>query len=207
METVMDAEPDGQLPDRLPAGDPRDLVVLLDDDHQPRGAAPRSSIHGHDTPLHLAFSCYLFDDRGRVLLTRRALGKRSWPGVWTNSFCGHPRPDEALADAVRRHGRSELGIDARHIHSVLPQFSYRAVDAGGVVENEFCPVFAARLDGELRPHPDEVAEHRWIGVDELREALRVAPWALSPWLVAQTTALDEADAWRLLRPSDTESTP
>lgn len=205
METVLDQESAGHPPDRLPADDPRDLVVLLDAEHRPAGTARRSEVHGHDTPLHLAFSCYLFDDRGRVLLTRRALGKRSWPGVWTNSFCGHPRPGETLEDAVRRHGRSELGTDARRLRSVLPEFSYRAIDAAGIVENEFCPVFAARADGDLRPHPDEVAELRWIGVDELRETLRVAPWAVSPWLVAQTAALDEADAWHLLRPSETET--
>jgi isopentenyl-diphosphate delta-isomerase len=66
-------------------------------------------------------------------------------------------------------------------------------------------VFAARTDGELRPHPDEVAELRWIDVDELRDAIRVAPWAVSPWLVGQTAALDEADAWHLLRPSESET--
>ncbi|MFO6452233.1 MULTISPECIES: isopentenyl-diphosphate Delta-isomerase [unclassified Aeromicrobium] len=195
------------LPDRLPHGDPDDLVVLLDDDHRPIGTAPRHGVHGTDTPLHLAFSCYLVDGEGRVLLTRRALGKRSWPGVWTNSFCGHPRPGEDVVDAVSRHGRGELGLEPEAIRPVLPDFAYRAVDASGVVENEVCPVFVARATAAVKPHPDEVEEHRWVHVSDLRETVRVAPWALSPWLVEQAAAIEEAGAWHELAPDETETHP
>ena len=114
----------------------QDLVVLLDDDGTPTGTAPRLDVHGADTPLHQAFSVHLFDDAGRVLLTRRALSKRTWPGVWTNSCCGHPRPGEAVEDAVRRRVREELGVEVRDLRLLLPDFRYRAVDASGVVENE-----------------------------------------------------------------------
>ncbi|RYY48065.1 MAG: isopentenyl-diphosphate Delta-isomerase [Actinomycetales bacterium] len=117
----------------------QDLVVLLEDDGTPAGTAPRLSVHGTETPLHQAFSLHLFDDQGRVLLTRRALSKLTWPGVWTNSCCGHPRPGEALEDAVRRRLREELGVEVDDLRIVLPDFRYRAVDASGVVENEICP--------------------------------------------------------------------
>ncbi|SKB06990.1 isopentenyl-diphosphate Delta-isomerase [Aeromicrobium choanae] len=195
------------LPDRLPHGDPDDLVVLLDDERRPIGTAPRQDVHGHDTPLHLAFSCYLIDGQGRVLLTRRALGKRSWPGVWTNSFCGHPRPGEDLVDAVSRHGRGELGLEPASIRPFLPDFAYRAVDASGVVENEVCPVFVARATDDAQPHPDEVEELRWVDVSDLRETVRIAPWALSPWLVEQAAAIEAADAWHVLAPDQTETSP
>lgn len=219
MEPVLDLSPGAvdaaasaaavraDLPDRLPHDDPDDLVVLLDDDRRPVGTAPRHGVHGTDTPLHLAFSCYLVDGKGRVLLTRRALGKRSWPGVWTNSFCGHPRPGEDLVDAVSRHGRGELGLEPEAIRPVLPDFAYRAVDASGVVENEVCPVFVARATAAVEPHPDEVEEHRWVDVSDLRETVRVAPWALSPWLVEQAAALEEAGAWHELTPDETETRP
>jgi isopentenyl-diphosphate Delta-isomerase len=175
--------------------DPADVVVLVDDGARPVGTAPRATVHDADTPLHLAFSCYLFDDRGRVLLTRRAVSKRTWPGVWTNSFCGHPRPGEEIADAVVRYAAHELGTTVTDLRCVLPEFRYRAVDAQGVVENEICPVHLARVAGELVPNPAEVEETRWVSVDELRAALAAAPWALSPWLVEQLAELEQSDAW------------
>lgn len=169
-----------------------DVVVLLDEDARPIGTAPRATVHDTDTPLHLAFSCHLLDDDGRLLVTRRALGKKTWPGVWTNSFCGHPRPGESFEDAVRRHADHELGLDVEAIAPILPDFRYRAVDAAGIVENEVCPVFTAR-PAASRPqptaNPDEVAELAWVEVGDLLSVVERAPWALSPWLVAQVDAL------------------
>src|SRR5690606_1056430 len=126
-----------------------------------------------------------------VLLTRRALAKRTWPGVWTNSFCGHPRPGEDLHDAVRRHARSELGLEVTDISPLLPDFRYRAVDAAGTVENEVCPVFTASTTLAPVPDPDEVMEHVWVTPDELRAAAQAAPWALSPWLLEQLEQLGQ----------------
>ncbi|MEO9326212.1 isopentenyl-diphosphate Delta-isomerase [Nocardioides sp. C4-1] len=171
-----------------------DVVVLLDDHGNPVGTHPRATVHSTTTPLHLAFSCHLRDDAGRTLVTRRALAKRTWPGVWTNSFCGHPRPGESFDDAVRRHAQHELGLPGEAIvglEPLLPDFRYRAVDAAGVVENEVCPVFTAVLAPgvELRPHPDEVAEHRWVDVADLLDVVEKAPWALSPWIVEQAEGL------------------
>jgi isopentenyl-diphosphate delta-isomerase len=167
-----------------------DLVVLLGPDGTPCGTAPRSSIHGPDTPLHLAFSCYLFDGAGRVLMTRRALAKRTWPGVWTNACCGHPLPGERIGDAVVRRLAEELGAAVTSVHCVLPDFRYEAVDASGVRENEVCPVFVATLDGGLAPDPAEVMEHRWVHPDALAGVAASSPWLLSPWSAAQITQMD-----------------
>jgi isopentenyl-diphosphate Delta-isomerase len=175
-----------------------DLVVLLDDSGEPTGTAARTTVHGSDTPLHLAFSCYLLDADHRVLITRRALSKRTWPGVWTNSFCGHPRPGEPVPDAVRRYAGYELGTAVTGLRCVLPDFRYRATDAAGVVENEVCPVFVAEVDGAVAPHPDEVAETRWVPLADLRAAAAASPWALSPWLVLQLDAMERTGAWPLV---------
>ncbi|HWL02363.1 MAG TPA: isopentenyl-diphosphate Delta-isomerase [Microbacteriaceae bacterium] len=167
-----------------------DEVVLVSESGDAIGTAPKAAVHGPDTPLHLAFSCYLLDDAGRVLITRRALGKRTWPGVWTNSFCGHPGPGETVLDAVRRHAHLELGADLSDLELELPLFRYRAVDPSGVVEHEICPVYSARLASDLRPSPHEVMEHVWIDPEALSTSVRATPWAFSPWLVLQLELLD-----------------
>src|SRR6478735_6356556 len=136
-------------------------VVLLDDEGRPIGTAPKSSVHGTDTALHLAFSCHVVNDDGRLLVTRRALGKATWPGVWTNSFCGHPGPGERIEDAVVRRAREELGATIENLVVALPDFRYRAVDAAGIVEYEVCPDYTATVIGELAPSPTEVAEWTW----------------------------------------------
>jgi isopentenyl-diphosphate Delta-isomerase len=168
-----------------------DFVVLVDEDGRAIGAAAKAAVHHETTPLHLAFSCYVFDHDGRVLLTRRALGKRTWPGVWTNSFCGHPSPGERVADAVHRRAQQELGLSIRSVECVLPDFRYRATAADGTVENEICPVFYAFADGPVRPVPDEVMEHRWVSWDDLRAAAGL-PWAISPWAVQQVPLLERS---------------
>jgi isopentenyl-diphosphate delta-isomerase len=174
------------------AVDVDDQVVLLDPDRRPCGTAPRLAVHGLDTPLHLAFSSYLFDPAGRLLVTRRALGKRTWPGVWTNSCCGHPRPGEDIAVAVRRRVEQELRLALTDLHCALPDFAYRATAADGLVENEVCPVYVARAVGDPDPDPAEVVEWRWVDWESYRQAALAAPWALSPWSVDQMTAFGQA---------------
>ncbi|MCW5951443.1 MAG: isopentenyl-diphosphate Delta-isomerase [Propionibacteriaceae bacterium] len=167
-----------------------DQVVLLDAAGRPCGAADRASVHHRDTPYHLAFSSYLFDDRGRVLLTRRALGKRTWPGVWTNSCCGHPRPGEPSREAVTRRVTDELGHPPSQLRLVLESFSYRAVDPGGVVEHELCPVWVGRFDpARLAPDPAEVMEVGWVDWPVLVRIAAGAPELLSPWAVLQVRLL------------------
>jgi isopentenyl-diphosphate delta-isomerase len=149
------------------------------------GSASKASVHGTETPLHLGFSCHVMLEDGRMLVTRRALTKRTFPGVWTNAFCGHPAPGEAVTDAVRRHARDELGIRLAALEPVLPDFRYRAADANGIVEYEVCPVFVARAVGEPVLNPEEVAEAVAVAPAELGSALRSTPWAFSAWLVEQ----------------------
>lgn len=160
-------------------------VVLLADDGTPIGTADKALVHDADTPLHLAFSCHVFDAEGRVLVTRRAVGKRTFAGVWTNTFCGHPAPGEDIADAVARRAERELGMRLDGLELVLPEFRYRAVDAGGVVENEICPVYRATASGDPRPAADEVADWAWIEPARLSAAVALTPFAFSPWLAMQ----------------------
>lgn len=165
-------------------------VVLLNESGDEIGTMPKAFVHGEDTALHLAFSCYLLNDSGDVLMTRRALTKQTWPGVWSNSFCGHPRPAEPMQAAVRRRAEYELGVAISALDVALPLFRYRAVDASGILENEICPVYLARCAGRPRPNPGEVMDYEWVNPVSLGASVRLTPWAFSPWLVLQAHLLD-----------------
>lgn len=166
-----------------------DHVVLLDDDGREIGTALKSSVHGTETALHLAFSCHVVNPAGQVLVTRRALGKTTWPGVWSNSFCGHPRPAEPVLAAVHRRAEYELGITLTDIELALPLFRYRATDANGFVEHELCPVYTALTHDEPVLNPLEVVDAEWVDPDALAASLEATPWAFSPWLVLQAEQL------------------
>ena len=172
-------------------GTPPELVVLLDDAGRAIGTAPKATVHTADTPLHLAFSAYVFGSEGHLLLTRRALDKPTFPGVWTNSVCGHPAPGEDLADAVRRRALLELGVAVTGVRLVLPGFGYRA-EMGGVVEHERCPVYAAWLaPGErLRLDASEVHEASWVRWSEVCEQVRFGLRSVSPWSATQLRLLE-----------------
>jgi isopentenyl-diphosphate Delta-isomerase len=162
-------------------------VVLLDDDGRAIGVADKATVHAASTPLHLAFSCYGFDRDGRLLVTRRARHKRTFPGVRTNTCCGHPAPGEPVEDAVRRRLADELGLRAVDLRLVLPDFAYRA-SAGGVEENEHCPVYVCTLVGEPQPRPDEVDSIEWWSWEAFLAAAGAGE--LSPWARLQAPLLD-----------------
>lgn len=186
----------GSVATRSDATAAPELVVLLDGAGEEIGTMDKSLVHGADTPLHLAFSCYAFDPQGRLLLTRRALAKQTWPAVWTNTACGHPAPGEAPEAAVRRRLRSELGLEVapEAVRIALPDFRYRAVDASGIVEHEICPVYVVALPVDAHPEPDpaEVMEWRWVDPAALARTAEAAPYLLSPWSVLQLRELSAA---------------
>jgi isopentenyl-diphosphate delta-isomerase len=166
-------------------------VVLLDDDGLAIGTASKAAVHGTDTPLHLAFSCYVFDGVGRLLVTQRAVAKQTFGGVWTNSCCGHPAPGEPIAEAVRRRTGQELGLELDRVTLVLPRFRYRAVGDNGVVENELCPVFTARASGDPHPDPSEVEDWEWVSWLRFRDDVLQRRREVSLWCREQVEALPE----------------
>ena len=170
-------------------------VVLLDDAGHAIGTAAKAEVHGPDTPLHLAFSCYVFDEDARLLVTQRALAKPTFGGVWTNSCCGHPAPGEPIEDAVRRRTGQELGLDLDRVRLVLPGFGYRAVVASGPyagwVEHELCPVFTATATGDPAPDPAEVEAWEWVPWAGFRDDVLTGRREVSQWCLEQVRALPE----------------
>jgi isopentenyl-diphosphate delta-isomerase len=174
-------------------------VVLVDEADREVGVARKDEVHHAATPLHRAFSLFLFDRAGRTLLQRRAWTKKTWPGIWSNGCCGHPGPGESTLAAASRRCREELGATPLEPWIALPDFRYRA-ELDGVVENEICPVLAAQIEPEaLSPDPDEVAELRWLAWEEWLAELERRPEGFSPWSVEEVRGLEASPsfaAWR-----------
>jgi isopentenyl-diphosphate delta-isomerase type 1 len=187
--------------DPVTADQDRDLVDLVDEFGRVIGQAARATVHHSNTPRHRAFSVYLTDHAARVLLTRRALSKITWPGVWSNSCCGHPRPGESDIAAIHRRVYEELGVELVNVEAALPDFSYTATDPHGLVENESCPVYCASIvdAAVLRPDPEEVMDYQWLSWPDLVETVERAPGLLSPWAVAQVRDLTARSGTASLR--------
>ena len=172
--------------------------MLVDEHDRGLGTAPKATVHTSNTPLHRAFSLFLFDRHDRVLAQRRSGGKRTWPLVWSNSCCGHPALGEAVTDAARRRLRAELGIEeVDELVVALPHYRYRA-ERDGVVENELCPVMVARWPegAALRPDPDEVDSVRWIPWNDFLAELTADPTPWSPWCLEEVRLLGEEPGFR-----------
>lgn len=169
-----------------------EYVVLCGPNHERVGYALKAEVHHESTPLHLAFSCYLFDTGGRFLVTWRASAKRTWPGVRTNSCCGHPGPGEPVGEAVTRRLAGELGVDTDRIDLLLPAFRYEATMDNGVRENELCPVYRAVVAPGVTPRPDadEVGQTSWVNWPDFVAEVRADPRSVSPWCALQVAELD-----------------
>jgi isopentenyl-diphosphate delta-isomerase len=168
-----------------------ELVVLCTPEGAPNGELLKRDVHHRNTPLHLAFSCYLFDQAGRFLVTERALTKSTWPGVRTNSCCGHPAPGESMRAAISRRLGEELGVQARDVQLVLPAFSYRAEMSNGTVENELCPVYSAVVDdSDLTLDPAEVHAAEWMPWPAFQAEVLADADVVSPWCALQVAELN-----------------
>ena len=137
---------------------------------------------------------FLFDRDRRLLLQRRALRKRTWPGVWSNSCCGHPAPDETVLLAARRRAQFELGVSVDAWVAVA-DFRYCA-ERDGLVENEICPILVGLCEDQPRPRRDEVEEVRWIAWEEFVVATRERPGDWSPWSVLEVARLQDDPRFR-----------
>ncbi len=154
-------------------------LILVDAFDRELGVGEKMQVHLAGA-LHRAFSVFVFDGRGRLLMQKRAADKYHSAGLWSNTACGHPRPGEATPAAARRRLREEMGFDCE-LRGVF-EFVYRAELDGSLVEHEYDHVFVGTHDAEPAPDPAEVAEWRWVSMDELRRGLDEEPHLYSRWL-------------------------
>lgn len=165
-----------------------DYIILVDKNKKILGIAPKLSSHNFNTPLHLAFSVFLFNPKGELLLQQRSSKKKTWPLVWSNSCCGHQKLDEDIYRTAESRIFFELGMVVSDLEIMLPNFRYRCM-MNGIVENEICPVFVGITDQQPIIDRDEVQAFQWIEWGKWLAQIRKRPYFYSYWSIKETKEL------------------
>lgn len=153
-------------------------VILVDEQDKEVGTMEKIEAH-EKALLHRAFSIFVLNDAGQMMLQRRALSKYHSPGLWTNTCCSHPRPGESLEEATRRRIVEEMGFECE-MHEVF-SFIYKAAFDRGLTEHELDHVFMGLHNGDPLINPDEVEEWKWIDVDDLLKDIDQFPDKYTVW--------------------------
>src|SRR6266545_5866525 len=153
-------------------------VILVNEEDRAVGREEKIAAHAAGL-LHRAFSIFVFDPSGRLLLQRRASGKYHSAGRWSNTCCGHPRPEESLEGAAHRRLREEMGFSCPLTR--IAAYRYRAALDNGLVENEVDHLLVGEFDGEPSPDPGEAAEWRWVDPGAIRRDALSVPSRYTVW--------------------------
>jgi isopentenyl-diphosphate delta-isomerase len=154
-------------------------LILVDSDDNQTGTLSKAMCHDGNGVLHRAFSVFLFDGRGRLLLQQRAPGKRLWPMFWSNSCCSHPRQGEEIDEAVLRRLDDELNTDSEV--EFVYKFIYQASFGNLGSEHELCHVFLGKAVGEPSPNAHEIAATRYVSAEDLEAEFQSEPDRFTPW--------------------------
>jgi len=156
-------------------------LILVDEHDQEVGTGSKLSVH-QDGLLHRAFSIFIFNGQGQLMLQQRAWGKYHSGGLWTNTCCGHPRPGETVAQAARRRLQEEMGFECALRE--VSQLTYKAQVSSTLIEHEFDHVFVGHYDGPVRPDSQEAHDWEWIDLEALHRQLKHTPSLFTVWFKA-----------------------
>lgn len=156
-----------------------DILILVNEANRAVGTGGKLAVHQQGL-LHRAFSIFLFDDEGRVLLQRRALGKYHSGGLWANTCCGHPRSGERTDTAAHRRLGEEIGMRAKLRFGFRARYHTRLDH--GLTENELVYVYVGRAEGPMALNRDEVAETRLMSLPDLIRDTTAHPEDYAYWL-------------------------
>ncbi|MFD1630186.1 isopentenyl-diphosphate Delta-isomerase [Pseudopedobacter beijingensis] len=154
-------------------------VVLVDELDKEIGIMEKLAAHQQPT-LHRAFSVCLFNEKGEMLLQRRADNKYHCAGLWTNTCCSHPRPGEEVKTAAKRRLLEEMGIEDVDLNKEF-DFIYQATFDNGLFEHEFDHVFFGEFSGEPLINREEVEEWKYMSLEQIEEELNRYPEKYTPW--------------------------
>ena len=156
-----------------------EALILVDEKDREVGHLSKAACHDGDGVLHRAFSLFIFNRRGELLLQQRNEEKRLWPLGWSNSCCSHPRHGESMDEAIHRRLHQELHMRSELHFLYKFQYQARYQDLGS--ENELCSVYVGVSDDGVLPNSHEIADHRWIAPDQLDEEMKSRPEIFTPW--------------------------
>jgi isopentenyl-diphosphate delta-isomerase len=162
-------------------------LILVDSDDRETGTSTKSACHDGAGVLHRAFSVFVFNRHGELLIHQRHPSKRLWPNFWSNSCCSHPRAGEDVDVAVHRRLEQELGLTA-DLHYVY-KFEYVAPFGDAGTEHELCWVYAGTTDAAPVINTTEIANWRWIAPATLDSELAQTPQRFTPWFKLEWQAL------------------
>lgn len=169
--------------------DDSELLILVDEHDVELGTLAKTTCHDGDGVLHRAFSLFVFNPAGELLIQQRATDKRLWPGYWSNSCCSHPRAGEPLALATQRRCQQELGFTTplQYVY----KFQYQADFKGIGAEHELCSVFVGTYAGQTDINRAEISAHRWIAPADLEAEMAAHPEQFTPWFKIEWQTLRE----------------
>lgn len=181
---------------RIVSSESEDLILVDADDNE-IGCRSKAECHDGDGILHRAFSLFLFNDSGELLLQRRSKGKRLWPGFWSNSCCSHPRRGESMQVATKRRLADELNIETELEYVYRFRYQAKYDEAGS--ENELCHVYLGWTSNDVRANESEIESVRFITARELDAEFEHRPEQYTPWLKQEWRALNTDFRERLSR--------
>lgn len=168
-------------------------VILVDEQDNPVGTMGKMEVH-EKALLHRAFSVFIFNSKGEMLLQKRAAKKYHSAGLWTNACCSHPRPGEETLPAAQKRLHEEMGFNTALREAF--SFTYKAPFQNGLTEHEFDHVFIGRFDGLITPNPDEVADYCYQSIDELKSSIQSHPHKYTEWF---KIALPQLEKYLLIK--------
>ncbi|MBW2999926.1 isopentenyl-diphosphate Delta-isomerase [Candidatus Woesearchaeota archaeon] len=172
-------------------------VILVDKNNRKIGVEEKIKAH-KEGKLHRAFSIFVFNSKGELLLQQRAKTKYHSEGLWSNTVCSHPKPNETYHQAIHRRLKEEMGFDCKL--KKLFCFIYNTGFQNGLIENEYDCVFIGKFDGKPKPNPKEIMDYKWIPVKELKKDIIKNPNKYSVWLKIALNRIKSSQIKEVIKP-------
>ena len=156
----------------------KEKVILVNEKDEQIGLMEKIEAH-EKALLHRAFSVFVYNKKGEMMLQQRALGKYHSPGLWTNTCCSHQRENESNIEAGKRRLMEEMGFTTDLEETI--SFIYKAPFENGLSEHEFDYILVGNFEDDPKPNPDEVADWKWMHPEEVKKDLEENPDNYTAW--------------------------